>query len=117
MSKPNDYVCIGVQEPFVIENINQKCTEYTDKNITKRAYKVADKLNPPVTAVNASWNNTFLEKYNEDKIVRTKIKYGSKMQVGNNYLATLYCDQHFNKFQKMMMKLFFGWRVTNYKEE
>ena len=27
-SRPNDYVCIGVYEPFVIENIDNECTEY-----------------------------------------------------------------------------------------
>ena len=29
-SKPNDYVCIGVCEPFVISNIDNECTEYKD---------------------------------------------------------------------------------------
>ena len=27
-SKPDDYVCIGVYEPFVIDNIDKECTEY-----------------------------------------------------------------------------------------
>ena len=27
-SKPDAYVCTGVQEPFVIEDINNDCTEY-----------------------------------------------------------------------------------------
>ena len=31
-SKPDDYVCIGVYEPFVIENIDKECTEYPEKN-------------------------------------------------------------------------------------
>jgi hypothetical protein len=30
-SKPNDYVCIGVKEPFVISNVNSECTEYSEK--------------------------------------------------------------------------------------
>ena len=30
-SRPNDYVCIGVQEPFVINNIYRECTEYPEK--------------------------------------------------------------------------------------
>jgi Lar family restriction alleviation protein len=29
--KPNDYVCIGVPEPFVISDIEHECTEYADK--------------------------------------------------------------------------------------
>lgn len=29
-SKPDDYVCIGVCEPFVIRNIDNECTEYKD---------------------------------------------------------------------------------------
>ena len=29
-SKPFDYVCIGVKEPFVITNINRECTEYPE---------------------------------------------------------------------------------------
>lgn len=28
-SKPETYVCIGVKEPFVIDNINVECTEYS----------------------------------------------------------------------------------------
>ena len=31
-SKPNDYVCIGVKEPFIINDYpNAECTEYPDK--------------------------------------------------------------------------------------
>ena len=33
-SKPGKYVCTGVKEPFVIEDINLQCTEYPDKNIS-----------------------------------------------------------------------------------
>lgn len=29
-SKPEDYVCTGVKEPFVIGNINVECTEYEE---------------------------------------------------------------------------------------
>ena len=25
---PNDYICTGVKRPFVIENVNNECTEY-----------------------------------------------------------------------------------------
>lgn len=28
-SKPEEYVCIGVKEPFVINDINVECTEYS----------------------------------------------------------------------------------------
>ena len=31
-SKPDDYVCTGVCEPFVISNIDNECTEYPEKN-------------------------------------------------------------------------------------
>ena len=27
-SKPNEYVCIGVKNPFMIKDINEPCTEY-----------------------------------------------------------------------------------------
>jgi hypothetical protein len=30
-SRPSEYVCIGVKEPFVIEDIYQECTEYPEK--------------------------------------------------------------------------------------
>ena len=30
-SKPNAYVCIGVKEPFVIDNIDSECTEYPEE--------------------------------------------------------------------------------------
>lgn len=29
-SRPNNYVCTGVKEPFIIKDINQECTEYKD---------------------------------------------------------------------------------------
>lgn len=32
VSKPEAYVCIGVPEPFVIEDINHDCTEYLETN-------------------------------------------------------------------------------------
>ena len=28
---PDDYVCIGVKEPFLIDDINMKCTAYSDE--------------------------------------------------------------------------------------
>lgn len=46
-SKPNDYICIGVKEPFVIDDINVECTEYPEKRTeTKMEYnfKVGDKV-------------------------------------------------------------------------
>ena len=30
-SKPNAYVCIGVKNPFVIEDIDVECTEYPER--------------------------------------------------------------------------------------
>lgn len=31
VSQPDKYACIGVKEPFIIEDINVECTEYSDK--------------------------------------------------------------------------------------
>lgn len=31
-SDPDNYVCIGVKEPFAINDINAECTEYKDKH-------------------------------------------------------------------------------------
>ena len=31
-SKPKAYVCTGVKEPFVIDDIDAECTEYPEKN-------------------------------------------------------------------------------------
>lgn len=30
-SNPDEYVCIGVPDPFVIDDVNTECTEYEDK--------------------------------------------------------------------------------------
>lgn len=30
-SQPDKYVCIGVKEPFVINNVDSHCTEYPEK--------------------------------------------------------------------------------------
>ena len=34
-SSPDKYVCIGVKEPFVIDDINNNCTEYPEKNMIR----------------------------------------------------------------------------------
>lgn len=34
-SKPDKYVCTGVKEPFIIDNIDSFCTEYPEKNRPK----------------------------------------------------------------------------------
>ena len=31
LNRPEDYVCIGVKHPFVIEDINVECTEYSER--------------------------------------------------------------------------------------
>ena len=40
-SKLNDYVCIGVPEPFVIKDINVECTEYEERRNKKVGIKEA----------------------------------------------------------------------------
>ena len=38
-SNPNEYVCIGVKEPFTINDINAECTEYKDtRDMTAKEY-------------------------------------------------------------------------------
>ena len=40
-SNPNEYICIGVKEPFAINDINAECTEYEDKrDMTKKNIEV-----------------------------------------------------------------------------
>lgn len=39
-SQPDAYVCIGVKNPFVIENINHDCTEYPEKNENENFFLV-----------------------------------------------------------------------------
>ncbi len=39
---PNEYVCTGVKEPFIIKNINSECSEYNEEygdNKDKTRYK------------------------------------------------------------------------------
>lgn len=51
----------------------------------------------------------------------SKIKNGSCIFIGNEDLSGgnvfIYTSKHFNWFQKKMLKLFFGFRVTDYSEE
>ena len=37
-SKPQAYVCIGVNEPFVINDINVECTEYPSLPLKQEVY-------------------------------------------------------------------------------
>lgn len=47
-----------------------------------------------------------------------KIKNGSMISIGEEYFKTsLKVDQHFNWFQKKMMKWCFGFKVVDYSEE
>lgn len=41
-SNPDDYVCIGVPDPFVIDDINAECTEYDDKRDTTEKGKLKE---------------------------------------------------------------------------
>lgn len=46
-SSPKSYVCIGVKEPFIIDNINVECTEYPENRAeikTEYNFKVGDKV-------------------------------------------------------------------------
>lgn len=47
-----------------------------------------------------------------------KIKNGSKIMIGqHDRQYVLFVDHHFNWFQKMMMKICFGFIVEDYEEE
>lgn len=37
-SAPNEYVCIGTKEPFVIMNVDSECTVYPEPNHTNVSY-------------------------------------------------------------------------------
>ena len=43
-SRPNDYICIGVKNPFVITDIKSDCTEYPERNNTENKTKSNLKL-------------------------------------------------------------------------
>lgn len=46
-----------------------------------------------------------------------KIKNGSKIEFGRGQKYTVLVDQHFNWFQKRMIKWCFGFNVSDYSEE
>ena len=81
-SKPSSYVCTGVKEPFVINNINQVCTEYENKqdnNIGGAELTIGIKLN--------GWDNReYLDVITElqDKIIGTIEKLGHKFLVASS---------------------------------
>lgn len=53
-SEPNKFVCIGVREPFIINNINRECTEYKellDIKMDKVANSGNDEFYTPLYAV------------------------------------------------------------------
>ena len=50
-SKPEAYVCIGVKEPFVIDDINVECTEYPEHRNERANNEVKNlKLNEKIYA-------------------------------------------------------------------
>ena len=46
-----------------------------------------------------------------------KIKNGSKIRIGNERALAVIVDKHFNRFQKKMIKWFFGFEIADYSEE
>lgn len=66
-SKPDTYVCIGVKNPFVIENINVKCTEYPERaelQVGKKYVSNADVIRS-MTDEELSW---FLWTFDVDEV-------------------------------------------------
>ena len=56
--------------------------------------------------------------YGYGNILINKITNGSKIEIGSDKRkCTLIVDQHFNWFQKLMMKWCFGFAVTDYSED
>lgn len=51
------------------------------------------------------------------KFSLNKIKNGSRFSIGEYRKTTFPVDQHFNWFQKLMWKCFFGIKVEDYSEE
>lgn len=45
---PDKYVCIGVKEPFVIEDTNVECTEYPVAKVTVSVIKEPEPVKPYV---------------------------------------------------------------------
>ena len=45
-SQPDEYVCIGVPEPFVISDVNAECTEYPEKRTECVKHKYLRELFP-----------------------------------------------------------------------
>ena len=45
-----------------------------------------------------------------------KITNGSKVVIGKKQTLTIFLDQHFNWFQKKMIKWCFGFKVEDYSE-
>lgn len=55
------------------------------------------------------WNATAIKPY--------KITNGSRILIGKDTTIDIRTDQHFNWFQKKMMKWCFGFKVEDYSEE
>ena len=47
---------------------------------------------------------------------RNKIKNGSRFSIGKRCQTSFPVDQHFNWFQKLMWKLFFGVKIEDYSD-
>lgn len=81
-SRPNDYVCIGVKEPFVITDINSYCTEYPedkikDEDISGVELQFSIRFNP-------NDNREYLHKVTElqDKITDSIEELGHNFVIG-----------------------------------
>ena len=46
LSKPGEYVCTGVKEPFVINDIYAECTEYSEEKNKKPIVTIVSRIEP-----------------------------------------------------------------------
>lgn len=58
-----------------------------------------------------------LDDLRDTHISYKKIKNGSKVKIGRDRSLIFFVDHHFNRFQKKMIELCFGFAVEDYSEE
>ena len=104
-SAPDKYVCIGVKNPFIINDINHECTEY--KNTVKKGCPFYDdsesckKLQPKRNCYQCSLAN--VEIYKKD-LTHLRV-YCSKIEEENKELKYLLGEKILKEYQENQNEL------------
>lgn len=118
-SVPGAYVCVGVKEPFVINNIEAECTEYPEKNNVLEQQKCKYVVSLCSRAVTGALTSEFRIFNTRDEAIRYINECACKVytpiaNISNSHIEVI-CGGE-NAYAKVLVDdLFWYWKLCEVK--